>query len=297
MHNLLKVAKQYFDSGDIEISKNLIILAKKKGSACEYCNDKKSKFNFETMKNVCKSCSTPTDCALKGCKKKKMKADMVESDGKLFCCSKCSKANSKSSKPVKKTSSILSLLRKYAWRNQEVGEYTAEQFANGEKYPYHLQETIYKLSDGEMSDDNWSDYVDHYVVQHFNNSNEPLFYLIENDDEPNMGNNRNESELLTTNASTHLKTLLKKYAQYNEDYEGDESDMEGGLNYSPPEIQVDDENLEIMSHGYDAARNEHEGGEPSHNPYESESPEGRLWQQGYDWFLSQVEPQRPDVQY
>lgn len=293
VHNsLLKLAKQYFDSGDIEVSKNLIMLAKKKASTCEYCNDKNSKFNFDTMKNVCKSCSTPTDCALKGCKKKKIKADMVESDGKFFCCSKCVKADkSKPAKNTKKTSSILSLIKKYAWRNQEVGEYTAEQFANGEDYPYHLQETIYKLSDGEMGDDNWSDYVDHYVVQHFNNSDEPIFYLIEDDNTPNVSNDSRANELATTHASSHLKSLLKKYAQY------EDHNNESGFGYNPPEIEVDDENLEVMSHGYDAARDDYSSGIETSNPYDPESPESKLWKQGYDWFLSQVEPQRPDVKY
>lgn len=54
--------------------------------------------------------------------------------------------------------------------------YTLTQFNSGEDVPMELQEWIYHSSDGEMLDDNWSDYVEQYIVNWFNQTDDPIEY-------------------------------------------------------------------------------------------------------------------------
>jgi len=56
--------------------------------------------------------------------------------------------------------------------------YTIEEFDSGEEVPIELQEWVFRSSDGEMMDDNWSDYVNQYIVDWFDSTSDPIEYEV-----------------------------------------------------------------------------------------------------------------------
>ena len=46
-------------------------------------------------------------------------------------------------------------------------QYTREQWDNAESLPEELVYDIFKNSDGEMLDDNWSEYIENKLVRYF----------------------------------------------------------------------------------------------------------------------------------
>jgi VanZ family protein len=204
--------------------------------------------------------------------------------------------------------------------------YTLQEFEQGDEVPIELQRYIFDNSDGEMMDDNWSDYIEYELVKHFSKTDQPYVYY-------------DPYEKMRSKA---LSELIKKYASKPKENEKTETSQEyeqrryernkkqwddrkkrweewkknqpeshksalnilikkyaQGEHFNSEEIlddSVDKQISEYLAQGYDAAAIEHNTGKHGNNPYEPGSEEAVLWSQGYYSFYSDIMADFPDAE-